>query len=347
MTVAIPALPTPVPQSTDPINFDARADAFLGALPATANAMNAQNAENNTLNANVNTKADQVALDRTATGADRVQTGLDRTATAASAAASEASRVASGVSATASQASANNAASAVVSQLTALKTQTETARDEAVAGLGAADQSASLVQLVNGIAYNTDITGQLYNEIYNTDGVQNRTLPYVLETIVLHMNLLFDLAGAAGKWPMDDAETEKAMQALAGACAAALDIGSQAARQVNGGSVQLESGTVTQPSLWPSGDRNTGLLFPGADALALATAGLERLRLDANGRLGLGTNAPTGLLDVADDKLRIRTAKTPATATEAGNAGEFCWDASYLYVCTATNQWRRSALATW
>ena len=79
----------------------------------------------------------------------------------------------------------------------------------------------------------------------------------------------------------------------------------------------------------------------------MATAGLERLRLDANGYLGLGTTTPTGLLDVNADKVRVRTAKTPASASAAGNAGEICWDASYLYICTATNTWRRAAHGTW
>lgn len=47
MTTLIPELPTPVPQSTDPVNFAPRADAFLGALPGFATAANQQAAENN------------------------------------------------------------------------------------------------------------------------------------------------------------------------------------------------------------------------------------------------------------------------------------------------------------
>jgi hypothetical protein len=54
MTIAVPALPGPVPQSTDPINFDARADATLGALPSVIAGMNAQNMENNALNVAIN-----------------------------------------------------------------------------------------------------------------------------------------------------------------------------------------------------------------------------------------------------------------------------------------------------
>lgn len=64
-------------------------------------------------------------------------------------------------------------------------------------------------------------------------------------------------------------------------------------------------------------------------------------------RVGIGTNAPTAKLDVNSDVLRLRTAKTPANAGDTGNAGDICWDASYIYVCTATNTWKRVAIATW
>ena len=53
------------------------------------------------------------------------------------------------------------------------------------------------------------------------------------------------------------------------------------------------------------------------------------------------------LVDINSDILRLRTAKTPASAGAAGNQGDWCWDTSYLYVCTATNTWKRNALATW
>jgi hypothetical protein len=31
----------------------------------------------------------------------------------------------------------------------------------------------------------------------------------------------------------------------------------------------------------------------------------------------------------------------------AGNQGEVAWDANYIYVCTATNTWRRAAISSW
>jgi len=37
----------------------------------------------------------------------------------------------------------------------------------------------------------------------------------------------------------------------------------------------------------------------------------------------------------------------PATATSTGTAGDVRYDADYIYICTATNTWKRVALSTW
>ena len=73
------------------------------------------------------------------------------------------------------------------------------------------------------------------------------------------------------------------------------------------------------------------------DASALSNAGAW----------GVGTATPTEQLDLSGDAIRIRTAQTPASAAAAGDAGIICWDASYIYVCTATNTWKRAAITTW
>ena len=38
---------------------------------------------------------------------------------------------------------------------------------------------------------------------------------------------------------------------------------------------------------------------------------------------------------------------TPASATATGTTGEIQWDSSYIYVCIATNTWKRVAISTW
>ncbi len=60
-----------------------------------------------------------------------------------------------------------------------------------------------------------------------------------------------------------------------------------------------------------------------------------------------GTGASSAKLDVYGDKIRIRTSKTPSSATDVGVTGDVCWDSGYIYVATATNTWKRAAIATW
>lgn len=45
--------------------------------------------------------------------------------------------------------------------------------------------------------------------------------------------------------------------------------------------------------------------------------------------------------------LNLASGKAPATASSAGTAGDVAWDSGFLYVCTATNTWKRAALSTW
>jgi len=55
----------------------------------------------------------------------------------------------------------------------------------------------------------------------------------------------------------------------------------------------------------------------------------------------------SGNMEIRGKILRIETAKTPTSATDTGNAGEICWDANYIYVCVATNSWKRIGISAW
>lgn len=61
-------------------------------------------------------------------------------------------------------------------------------------------------------------------------------------------------------------------------------------------------------------------------------------------------NSATGQLylhDGTSDKEIAVNAGVPASASAAGAAGQVAWDADYFYVCTATDTWKRVAVATW
>lgn len=57
--------------------------------------------------------------------------------------------------------------------------------------------------------------------------------------------------------------------------------------------------------------------------------------------------ATTGVATFSADQIRIASDKTPTSATDTGVAGTVCIDDNFIYVCTATNTWKRAALSTW
>lgn len=57
---------------------------------------------------------------------------------------------------------------------------------------------------------------------------------------------------------------------------------------ITGGTVDVSAGTAALPTLGTTGDPNTGVFFPAADTVAVATNGAEAVRVDASGNLGLG-----------------------------------------------------------
>lgn len=77
------------------------------------------------------------------------------------------------------------------------------------------------------------------------------------------------------------------------------------------------------------------------------TAAANKVYVLANGNVGIGAVNPSSRLTVVSDTMCLTTPKTPASATDTGTTGTMCWDANYVYVCVATNTWKRAALTTW
>jgi hypothetical protein len=85
------------------------------------------------------------------------------------------------------------------------------------------------------------------------------------------------------------------------------------------GALGVISGSAASPSVFISGDTNTGLYSPGADQVAISTNGSQRLLIEADGdinidsggvfydatnnRLGIGTPSPTEKLQVSANAL--------------------------------------------
>ena len=64
------------------------------------------------------------------------------------------------------------------------------------------------------------------------------------------------------------------------------------------GVTTVAAGTTAAPSISPSGDSNTGIFFPSADTIAFGEGGVESMRIDSSGRVGIGTTSPARLLEV-------------------------------------------------
>ena len=106
-------------------------------------------------------------------------------------------------------------------------------------------------------------------------------------------------------------------------------------------------------------------IFIGNEAGRSQTSGTSLLIIDSNastatssttafisGNMATGTrslnfNASTLTLGVSGGQVILNTPAAPATSSSTGTPGQIRWDADYIYICIATNTWRRIAHSTW
>jgi hypothetical protein len=82
------------------------------------------------------------------------------------------------------------------------------------------------------------------------------------------------------------------------------------------------------------------------------TATLPTVDINAGNIDGTNIGASTpgagtfNALATTGDNIRIDTSQTPSSSSASGTKGEFAYDTNYIYVCVATNTWKRVALST-
>jgi hypothetical protein len=116
------------------------------------------------------------------------------------------------------------------------------------------------------------------------------------------------------------------------------------------GSLVLSGGLGVAKSI-VAGQVNSAHFLKGGDTgvgttVLRVVGGLDALLFAIQGEGTVYAYGPI-LASKSTGAFRIITAETPASATAAGAVGTICWDSSYIYVCTATNTWKRAALSTW
>lgn len=82
-------------------------------------------------------------------------------------------------------------------------------------------------------------------------------------------------------------------------------------------------------------------------ALGLGTAATRNTGTSGTAIPLLNTANTWSANQVFSASVIISASSPPATATASGTAGQVTWDANYLYVCVATNSWKRTALSAW
>ena len=96
-------------------------------------------------------------------------------------------------------------------------------------------------------------------------------------------------------------------------------------------------------------NQSAGIIFKNQSRMwtLKVNASLNWVLRDVTGGNDRMTITTAGVIDFNSNLLRLRTAKTPVTAGAAGNQGDICWDANYVYVCVSVNTWKRAGLVSW
>jgi hypothetical protein len=64
------------------------------------------------------------------------------------------------------------------------------------------------------------------------------------------------------------------------------------------GVTTVQAGSAAAPAITTTGDTNTGIFFPAADTIAFAEGGVESMRINSSGNVGVGTTTPNAKLDI-------------------------------------------------
>jgi hypothetical protein len=115
---------------------------------------------------------------------------------------------------------------------------------------------------------------------------------------------------------------------------AALSVGTASLPLAGGtmqGTIVVSGGTSAAPGirLGVGGIYGSGQYFIG-----VAVSGVGRLAVTPD------------FVRVEGNNFQIQTSRTPISSSDTGTPGQIAWDSNYLYVCVATNTWKRSDLNT-
>jgi hypothetical protein len=98
-----------------------------------------------------------------------------------------------------------------------------------------------------------------------------------------------------------------------------------------------------QMYLWCGNDTDPRLVLVTGDSQNSMYGGLYIHKVGGSG----GNLNVEGDCAISGNYVRIGTDSTPASAGADGAKGMIRWDENYIYVCVATNTWKRVSISTW
>lgn len=85
----------------------------------------------------------------------------------------------------------------------------------------------------------------------------------------------------------------------------------------------------------------------GSGRVIWALAGYSGAKFQHPTAVELAAGSTTKLAVTSSGVEAFLKTATPASASATGTTGTIAWDADYIYICTATDTWKRVAIATW
>jgi hypothetical protein len=88
------------------------------------------------------------------------------------------------------------------------------------------------------------------------------------------------------------------------------------------GVATVSAGSVSAPAITTSGDSNTGIFFPAADTIAFTEGGVESMRINSSGNVGIGNTNPGQALSVQrTGEVNFELASTSSGSSELVQKG--------------------------
>jgi hypothetical protein len=136
---------------------------------------------------------------------------------------------------------------------------------------------------------NTDIEGINIDEGCAPSGINN-----AIRELMVHLKE-FQTGASGDAFTFAGGTLMSGTNTISGAAIISGNINSSGTNTFSGSNVMsFSGGSSASPSIYFASDTNTGIFSPAADTIAFTEGGVESMRINSSGNVGVGTTSPTG-----------------------------------------------------